>query len=92
MSGDKTNPLVKFESSWTKSEARDALRDVREKALEKAKEKAENRKGRDDKEQKWMLKGSSNHQHIGVTEDGITENAITLIFSRTGRCYYQKTV
>jgi hypothetical protein len=43
--------------------------------------------------------GHSGHSHysmlrrisIGVTEDDITENAITLIFSRTGKCYNQKT-
>jgi hypothetical protein len=29
---------------------------------------------------------------IGVTEDGITENAITLIFSRTGKRYNQKII
>jgi hypothetical protein len=28
----------------------------------------------------------------GVTEDDITENAITLILSRTGKCYNQKTL
>jgi hypothetical protein len=28
----------------------------------------------------------------GVTEDDITENAITLFFSRTGKSYNQKTL
>jgi hypothetical protein len=28
----------------------------------------------------------------GVTEDGITENAITLIFSRTGKRYNRKII
>jgi hypothetical protein len=30
--------------------------------------------------------------HQGVTEDDITENAITLVFSRTGKSYNQKTL
>jgi hypothetical protein len=28
----------------------------------------------------------------GVTEDDITENAVTLVFSRTGKSYNQKTL
>jgi hypothetical protein len=34
--------------------------------------------------------GSAKHMRDGVTEDGITENAITLFFGRTGRWHNWK--